>query len=117
MSRSSAYALRTSDAAFRAEWDSALEEAMDDLEEILRQRATEGVSKPVYYGGEERGSVVQYNDALGMFLLKMHRERKQAEKTEAAGDDGALPEKGASARERLLSKLDDMRKAGSRGKR
>lgn len=116
MSRSGAYALRASDAEFRAEWDSALEEAMDDLEEILRRRATEGVSKPVYYGGEERGSVVQYNDALGMFLLKMHRERKQAEKVKPE-DGGALPAKGASAREKLLSKLDDMRKAGSRQKR
>lgn len=73
MSRSSAYALRHRDEGFRAAWDEALEEALDDLEAELRRRAIEGVDKPVFYGGKECGTVKSYSDTLGMFLLKSRR--------------------------------------------
>ena len=49
--RSTAYAWRASDEAFRAAWDEAEEEAADALEAEAWRRAVEGVDTPITYQG------------------------------------------------------------------
>lgn len=92
VSRTTAYEHRQADDTFRAEWDSALEEAADLLEREAVRRARIGVKKPVIYQGQLCGvwvdgggnvvpegtsgarhvplSVTEYSDALLIFLLK-----------------------------------------------
>ncbi len=71
--RHKAYAFRKVNQDFALEWESAMEDHLDALEAALHQRAMNGVEKPVYYGGEKVGGVKNYNDALGMFLLRSKR--------------------------------------------
>lgn len=73
ISRKTVYKERDSSEAFAAEWDDALEEGIDYLEEEARRRAHEGVEEPVYYKGEEVGTVRKYSDTLMIFLLKGRR--------------------------------------------
>ena len=73
INRRLAYERRRQDEDFRLEWDSAMEEALDELEGELRQRALIGTEKPVFYAGKACGTIRSYNDNLGMFLLKNRR--------------------------------------------
>ena len=73
INRRLAYERRRQDEQFRLEWDSAMEEALDELEGALRQRALTGTEKPVFYAGKACGTIRSYNDNLGMFLLKNRR--------------------------------------------
>lgn len=107
LSRSSAYALRGRDPDFRAAWDEALEEALDDLEAELRRRAIEGVDKPVFYGGKECGSVKSYSDTLGMFLLKSRRGEVFAE-TGGRPPTLEVERELSEAKEQLARKLEQM---------
>ncbi|GER08214.1 hypothetical protein GCM10007972_17420 [Iodidimonas muriae] len=104
LSRSEIYRLRAKNAEFREDWDHALEEALDDLECELRRRAVEGVEKPVFYAGKPCGSVVNYSDSLGMFLLKSRRPHVFASDSKAASPDGS-DEPGETAHGRLESLL------------
>lgn len=108
--RTLVYGHRREDRVFAAEWDAALECALDDLEGALRKRAVEGVEKAVYYGGKQCGSSVSYSDNLGMFLLRGRRKEVFGD-GKAAPDSDANPEPGKahiSPRERLLEKLSGM---------
>jgi len=109
MSRSSAYAVRRRDPDFRAGWDEALEEALDDLEAELRRRAIEGVDKPVFYGGKECGSVKSYSDTLGMFLLKSRRGEVFAE-TGGRPPSEELEREVTEAKQRLAEMLTRMQR-------
>jgi transposase-like protein len=73
LSSSTVYEHRAKFPAFAAAWDAAVAEALDELEDALIERAKHGVEKPVYFRGEQVGSVRTYSDALGMFLLKARR--------------------------------------------
>lgn len=88
VSSSAVYALRERDGDFRASWDEALEDAYDMLEAEARRRAFEGVEEPVFYQGQEVGTVRKYSDSLAQFLLKGYRRRKFGDKTEITGADG-----------------------------
>lgn len=103
--RRSIYAYKAKDPEFAEEWASAMDEALDDLEHAMRQRALTGVEKHVYYGGKPCGTVRSYADNVGIFLLKAHRPRFYAEKEAVAteADDPA-----ATARARLRGALDRM---------
>ena len=70
---STVYSHRAKQPKFARDWDSAMNEALDELEAEMIDRATRGVEKPVYYRGEIVGNVRSYSDALGMFLLKARR--------------------------------------------
>lgn len=70
VNRSTAYRRRMADPEFAREWDDALEDGIDALEEEARRRAVEGVLRPVYHGGKEVGAVREYSDILLIFLLK-----------------------------------------------
>lgn len=67
------YRHRNTNARFREEWDAALSAAVDDVESNALKRAIEGIEKPVFYRGQQVGSVRVYSDALAMFMLKAKR--------------------------------------------
>jgi len=102
VSRSGAYALRAADGDFRAQWDDAMESAMDDLEAELRRRAIEGTEKPVFYGGETVGTIRSYSDSLAMFLLRSRRPHVFGERG-TLGD--TAPVDAGTVRRRLEEKL------------
>ena len=102
-----AHSLKIADADFSQEWDLAKNEALDDLEAALRQRAIDGVEKPVYYAGKECGVQRSYSDAVGMYILKTHRGDARDETTKNENSDDA-PLREVSARELLLEKLHTM---------
>lgn len=80
ISRRSAYEWREADSVFAQEWDEAVEAGTDELEEEARRRAYAGVDEPVFYQGEECGSVRKYSDTLLIFLLKGRRPDKYRER-------------------------------------
>ena len=80
ISRRTAYDHRRDDADFAAEWDDAVEEATDALEEEARRRALEGWGEPVYHKGEVCGAVQKYSDRMLELLLKAHRPDKFKER-------------------------------------
>ena len=70
LSRTALYGLRDRDEKFRAEWDAALEEGTECLEEEARRRAYEGTRNPVFHKGAIVGHIQEYSDTLLIFLLK-----------------------------------------------
>jgi hypothetical protein len=88
-SRQALYTHRIADATFAAEWEAALQEAMDTvLEPEAIRRAVTGVDKPVYQGGAKVGTVREYSDTLLIFLLKGGKPAKYRERHELTGKDG-----------------------------
>ena len=87
-SRRTAYNYRESDPEFAAEWDDAIEEAVELLELEARRRAYDGVDEPVFYRGMECGVVRKYSDNLTMFLLKAHKPEKYRERSEVKHSGG-----------------------------
>ena len=61
ISRRLAYERRRQDKEFHGEWDSAMEEALDELEGELRQRALSGTEKPVFYAGKACGTEAEHS--------------------------------------------------------
>ena len=109
MPRASLYDLRRQDNTFRREWESALEESLDELEDVLRRRALEGTEKPVYYGGKQCGAVQSFNDNLGMFLLKGRRGEIYGKNKLGKGkENNPGLRQTRSPREKLLEKLNKM---------
>jgi len=70
---SSLYRQRADSASFAAEWDAAINEAIDTVEEELIRRARDGVEKPVFYGGKQIGTMRIHSNDLLMFLAKARR--------------------------------------------
>jgi len=75
MSERSAYRLRLRVGArnFRAAWDAALDIGVHRLEQAALGRALRGVSRPVFYRGEQVGEWREYDERLAMFLLRYRR--------------------------------------------
>ncbi|MDE2042476.1 MAG: hypothetical protein KGJ05_05345, partial [Alphaproteobacteria bacterium] len=63
---STLYDWRRSVPNFACRWDEAMNEALDTLEEVLRNRAMEGVERPHFHGGEITGYYRTYSDNLGL---------------------------------------------------
>lgn len=114
--RAQVYRQRRKDQAFRAEWDSALQGALDDLEGALRRRAVDGVEKAIYYGGKQCGANVSYSDNLGMFLLRGRRKDifGDGKSTAPSSAVAEASRTNVSPRERLLAKLYQMSGEGRR---
>lgn len=74
--RSTAKRHRDIDPNFAAAWREAREDAADALEREARRRAVEGVDEPIYYKGEEVGTVRRYSDRLLEYLLGATRPEK-----------------------------------------
>lgn len=80
------------DPEFAKAFDEAKATGYESLEDEAVRRGRDGVDEPVFYQGEECGSVRKYSDALLMFLLKgskpkVYRDRMDANIT---GDPAAL---------------------------
>jgi hypothetical protein len=73
VARSVVYEWRAADEAFRSAWLEALDDSSDLLEAEAVRRAARGTPRPVFYRGEQVGSITEYSDALLMFLLKARR--------------------------------------------
>lgn len=71
-SRQTVYDHRNTDPEFAAAWDEAIEIAAGILEAEAHRRAVTGVLEPVFYKGEQAGTVRKYSDTLLIFLLKAH---------------------------------------------
>jgi len=99
VSRAAAYKRRNENKRFATDWDDAILEAGDFLEEEARRRAFTGVLEPVYgrVGKDEDGkigTVRKYSDTLLIFLLKGAKPGKYREnhKHELSGPGGgAIP--------------------------
>lgn len=107
ISRHVAYALKRLDAAFAAQWEEALQIALDGLESEIIRRAIEGTAKEQFFQGQSVGTVVTYSDSLAMFLLKSKRpevygDLKAVAQPKAPLDDEAYD----SALQRLLEALE-----------
>ncbi|HEX8483917.1 hypothetical protein [Sphingomonas sp.] len=72
MGTSAAYALRRRPEAqsFRRAWEAALDLAVDRLSDAAFARAVNGVSRPVFYKGEQIGERRHYDERLTQFLLR-----------------------------------------------
>lgn len=79
VSRRTAYNWREADPGFAAGWDRAMKAAVLGLEDEAHRRAFEGLDKPVFYQGEECGTIREYSDTLAIFLLKAHNPEKYRE--------------------------------------
>lgn len=99
-----AYRRRKMDAGFRAEWVQTIGEAYQRPELLLLERAFNGSERIVRRrdGSEER--MREYSDRLALQLLKMHRE------TAAEADDEMTQEDADEIRERIVGKLQRMKK-------
>lgn len=81
--------LRKKNKEFAAREAEALDDVGESLEDVARGRAVEGWDEPVFYKGEECGSVRKFSDALLLALLKANvakfRERAPVEATMHGG--------------------------------
>ena len=78
ISAQAAYVLRRRDAVFAAGWDGALVLARRVAEDVLAQRALDGVEEPVFYRGEQVGSRWRFDGRLllaHLARLDRHAER------------------------------------------
>ena len=78
MSRESARQLRRRSCgrAFRDAWDAALDCGYADLEESAKERAKNGVPRPIFYKGEQVGEWRYFDERLTMFLLRFRRRHR-----------------------------------------
>lgn len=81
--RTTAYAWRETDQAFRAAWDEAEQEGADALEREAWRRAVEGVDRPITYQGDITATYKEYSDRLLELLLKAHRPEKFKDRVQA----------------------------------
>ena len=72
-SRQSVYDLRARDQRFAKQWDDAIEEGVEALEQEAWRRGVEGIVKPVFQRGVQVGDVREYSDTLLMALLRARR--------------------------------------------
>ena len=110
VSVSAAYRRRKADAGFRAAWLEAIGSAYQRLELVLLERAFVGTEKIVRRkdGSEER--MVEYPNQLALTLLKMHRD------TAAEANEEFAPSDIEEIRERVIQKLQRLRKREAAGR-
>lgn len=85
--RTTAYRWRADEPEFAAQWDEAIETAIDAMEREAHRRAFVGVKKPIIgrVGKDEDGIIThvnEYSDGLATLLLKAHRPEKYRERTD-----------------------------------
>jgi hypothetical protein len=81
MSARGAYHLRRQSGAesFRAAWEAALQLGVARIEDVVMDRALNGVEEPVYSYGKLVGTRRRYNDRLLMFILRNRAPERFAE--------------------------------------
>lgn len=80
IARKTHYNWMQEDPAYAAAYKEAIEEAAENLETEARRRAVQGTAKPVFYQGNQCGTVQEYSDTLLIFLLKGAMPEKYAER-------------------------------------
>jgi len=104
------YRWKEQDKAFAAEWELAIEEYIQRLEEKTDRRAVQGIPKGIYYEGKRVAIEQTYSDALLMFRLK--RFRPELYRDFVSGSLGLYPaDQGLSAandRARLARELPEL---------
>ena len=107
ISTSSLYNHRAKTPTFATAWEEAMSEALDDLEQLVIERAKHGVEKPVFFGGNQIGTVRNYSDALAMFILKAKRPEVYARlNAESDADADGADE---AARAEVLSRIERLK--------
>jgi hypothetical protein len=99
-----AYRRRRMDAGFRAEWVQTIGEAYQRLELMLLERAFNGTERIIRRRDGSEELMREYSARLALQLLKMHRE------TAAEADDDMTQEDSDEIRERIVRKLQRMKK-------
>ena len=69
----SAYDWKKKNEKFAKQWDDAVEEAIDGMEDEAYRRAIEGVDEPVFYQGKQVAIIKKYSDTVLLALLAAHR--------------------------------------------
>jgi hypothetical protein len=82
ISRQQVYVWINEDKVFETDFENAKEEALDLMEAECKRRAEEGCLRPVFYQGEECGTIREYSDTLMMFFLKGNRPEKYKDRVE-----------------------------------
>lgn len=105
-----AYRWRHTDPTFSIEWDEARDEGIDALEAEARRRAFKGSERPVFHKGDQCGVILDYSDALAMFLLKGYRrsvfgDASKIDLTPNATGGGPLPELNDLERAKRVNEL------------
>ena len=104
LSETNVYRKRRQSAEFRAKWIGALREGFLKLEGMMLDRALNGIEKPVWHGGQQVGTVIEYNDRTALALLSAHRATVMGTREIAA--DVPIDE----LRTRLKGRLSEMNK-------
>ncbi len=107
MSRTAVYAERKRNIDFAQSWNAAMEQALDELEMALLERATHGYDKDVVYHGERTDKVRLYSDPLAMFLLRAHRPDTYGKSTQDGAPAVTTVDEVRSLIEAKLSALKD----------
>lgn len=102
ISVSAIYRQRAADASFRLHWREALATGYAQLEMAMLERALLGKPKPVTIAGESQ-IIQEYDDRIGLALLKMHRDTVREIETAVDGTEAD------EAAERILMRLRKMR--------
>lgn len=84
--RRTAYEWKKEDLEFSKQWDDAIQDGLDELEQEARRRAFKGLKQAIFYKGEVVGYEWEYSDTLMIFLLKGGRPEKYKERHEHSGD-------------------------------
>ena len=108
---------RKEDPLFEERFKEAMEEGVDLLEHEAHRRAFQGVEEPVFYKGDECGTVRKYSDGLTMFLLKAHRPTKYRDNAalELTGKNGGPVEITEQERASRLGRLFAMARLRKQG--
>lgn len=104
LSETNVYRRRRQSAEFRAKWTAALREGFLKLEAMMLDRALNGIEKPVWHGGQQVGTITEYNDRTALALLAAHRATVMGTREMAA--DVPI----AELRTRLKARLSEMNK-------
>lgn len=90
--------------SFEKEWDDAVGEGTDLLEDEAVRRGVVGIEKPVFYGGKLVGHEIRHSDTLLMFLLKGRRPEK-FDPARSLSENNSSPQEDAAAFKHRISKI------------
>lgn len=80
--RRTVYDWLANDPEFKKAYTAAEPVALGVLEDEATRRAVEGVNKPIYYKGDQVGTMKEYSDTLMIVLLKARAPEKYKERTQ-----------------------------------
>ncbi|MEK6636983.1 MAG: hypothetical protein AABY88_02755 [Pseudomonadota bacterium] len=106
MSMSGLYKHRASNAAFRADWDAALDAAYAMLEDEMLDRARHGQTQEVVIKDGEVIKIRVISNRLGLALLRLHHER--VAKIRAAQADVPFAEDASAVRAEIMARFERM---------